>query len=62
MDYDWYAGNYYGKEYDGFADYGEAFENSGYYVEPQSYTSDSDDDSSIFDSWDSSDTDWSSDW
>ena len=62
VDYDWYAGNYYGKEYDGFADYGEAFENSGYYVEPQSYTSDSDDDSSIFDSWDSSDTDWSSDW
>lgn len=61
VDYDWYAGNYYGNTYDGFTDYDEAFENSDYYVEP-SEDSDSDSDSSVFDSWDSSDTDWSSDW
>ena len=65
VDYEWYAGNYCGEDYDGFADYGDAFENSGYYEQPDSSDSDSDDDSdlgSIFDSWSSSDTDWSSDW
>jgi len=53
----WYEGGYRGSSYDGFEDEADAFENSGYYVEPSS-----DSDSSVFDSWDSSDTDWDSDW
>ena len=71
-DYDWYNGNYYGRTYYGFSDSSDAFENSNYYVEPSSDSSDSSssysssysssDDSSVFDSWDSSDTDWDSDW
>ncbi len=61
-DYDWYNGNYYGETYDGFESSGEAFENSDYYVEPQSDSSSQDDDRSIFDNWDSGGTDWSSDW
>ena len=63
VDYDWYHDNYYGESYDGFDDYGDAFEYSDYYVEPSSHdSSDSDSDSDVFDSWDISDTDWSSDW
>ena len=67
VDYDWYNGHYYGSSYYGFDDYGDAFEYSDYYVEPSSdnrYSNDDDDDDDwdIFDSWDSSDTDWSSDW
>ena len=38
----------------------DAFENSAYYHESTSSSNDSDSD--IFDSWDSSDTDWGSDW
>lgn len=60
VDYDWYHGNYYGETYDGFEESGDAFEYSNYYVEPGS--NDSDSDSDVFDSWDSSDTDWDSDW
>ena len=55
---DWYQDAYYGSSYP-FEDSDYAFDNSEYYREPDS---DSDSDSSIFDSWDSSDTDWSSDW
>ncbi len=62
VDYDWYHDNYYGDTYDGFEDEGEAFERSGYYVEPGSDSDNDSDDSSVFDSWDSGDTDWSSDW
>ena len=67
VNYDWYNGHYYGSSYYGFDDYGDAFEYSDYYVEPSSdnrYSNDDDDDDDwdIFDSWDSSDTDWSSDW
>ena len=63
-DYDWYNGNYYGTSYYGFDSYDDAFEYSGYYEEPDSSSSsrDDDDDWDVFDSWDSSDTDWSSDW
>lgn len=47
-----------GSSYD--ADYGiEDFEDSPYYDDS---SSDSSSDSSIFDSWDSNDTDWGSDW
>ncbi|MBR1820953.1 MAG: hypothetical protein IJ769_04950 [Clostridia bacterium] len=60
VDYDWYHGNYSGKTYDGFEDYDDAFERSDYYVEPSS--GDHDSNSSVFSSWDSADTDWSSDW
>lgn len=60
VDYDWYNGHYYGTTYAGFEDAGDAFEASGYYVEPSQ--DDDSDDSDIFDSWDSGDTDWSSDW
>ena len=42
-----------------YVEAGDAFEYSEYYVEP---SDDDDDDSSIFDSWDSGDTDWDSDW
>lgn len=59
VDYDWYEGSYYGETYDGFEDPNDAFEASDYYVEPSSNDSDN---SSVFDSWDSGDTDWSSDW
>ena len=57
---DWYEDAYYGSMYP-FDDAGDAFERSSYYHESSS-DSDSDSDSDIFDSWDSSDTDWSSDW
>ena len=53
-DYDWYHGNYCGEHYDGFDSAGDAFEQSGYYVEP---SRDDDDDNSIFDDWDIFDTD-----
>ena len=43
-----------------FENAGDAFEQSSYYVEPSQ--DDDDSDSSIFDSWDSFDTDWDSDW
>ena len=55
-DYDWYHDNYYGDTYPGLE---QNFEDSEYYVEP---SDDDDDDSSIFSGWDSSDTDWDSDW
>lgn len=54
---EWYQDAYYGEDYP-FEDSRDDFSNSGYYQEP----SDSSSDSSVFDSWDSSDTDWSSDW
>ena len=54
---DWYGDGYYGSTYP-FDDYSDRFENSRYYEEPSS----SDNDSDIFDSWDSGDTDWDSDW
>ena len=57
-DSDWYEDHYYGESYPYFEDSRDAFEYSDYYVEPSS----DDDDSDIFDSWDSSDTDWDSDW
>ena len=53
---DWYGDGYCGEYYQGLPR-GEAFEDSGYYVEPSR-----DSDSQVFDSWDSGDTDWSSDW
>ena len=59
-DEDWYGDGYYGRSYPGFLDEGEAFEHSDYYVEPSD--NDSSSDSDIFDSWDSGDTDWDSDW
>ena len=55
---EWYADSYYGESYPYIDD---SFEQSGYYEEPSS-SDDDDDDSSIFDSWDSGDTDWDSDW
>ena len=55
---EWYADSYYGDSYPYIDD---SFEQSGYYEEPSS-SDDDDDDSSIFDSWDSDDTDWDSDW
>ena len=55
---DWSNAEYYGTTYDGFDSAEDAFESSGYYVEPSS----DDEDSDIFDSWDSGDTDWDSDW
>ena len=57
---DWYGDGYCGESYPFFEDEAEAFERSDYYEAPGS--SSSDDDSGIFDSWDSNDTDWSSDW
>lgn len=57
-DDDWYADSYYGSTY-AFEDSADAFEQSDYYVEPSSHDSS---DSSVFDSWDSGDTDWDSDW
>lgn len=57
-DDDWYADGYYGSAY-AFEDDADAFEQSDYYVEPSSHDSG---DSSVFDSWDSGDTDWDSDW
>ncbi|MBQ8953507.1 MAG: hypothetical protein IJ048_05285, partial [Clostridia bacterium] len=54
----WYEDAYYGSDYP-FEDGADAFDRSEYYREP---SSDSDSDSSVFDSWDSFDTDWSSDW
>lgn len=59
--YDWYHDNYYGESYPYFDDYSDGFEYSDYYEEPDSSDSGSSD-SDIFDSWDSGDTDWSSDW
>ena len=56
---DWYADSYYGTIAPEYVEAGDAFEYSEYYVEP---SDDDDDDSSIFDSWDSGDTDWDSDW
>ena len=56
---DWYQDAYYGETYP-FEDSADNFSQSEYYAEPQDDSSDSD--SSIFDSWDSFDTDWSSDW
>ncbi len=56
---EWYDDAYYGETYP-FEDAGDAFEQSSYYVEPSQ--DDDDSDSSIFDSWDSFDTDWDSDW
>lgn len=52
-----HPGDYYrGSTYDG--DYGvQDFSNSPYYQESDSSSS-----SDVFDSWDSNDTDWSSDW
>ena len=46
------------------SDYGvEDFEDTEYYEEPSDSDSDSDDDWDVdFDSWDSGDTDWGSDW
>ena len=58
---DWYGDGYYGEDYPYFEDDSQAFERSGYYEEP-SRSSSSDDDSSVFDHWDSSSTDWDSDW
>ena len=59
-DENWYGDGYYGRSYPYFENEGEAFEHSEYYVEPSDndYSSDSD----VFDSWDSGDTDWDSDW
>ena len=57
-DEDWYQDAWYGKDYP-FEDSGDSFDHSDYYEEPGSY---SDSDSDIYDSWDSGDTDWSSDW
>ena len=56
-DSDYYSSYPYGADL-GYDNYTQ-FESSSYYVEP---SSDSDDDSDIFDSWDSFDTDWDSDW
>ena len=55
----WYEGGYYGEEYPYFEDAGDAFEYSDYYEAPSEGDSDN---SGVFDSWDSGDTDWSSDW
>ena len=60
--YDWYGGHYYGDSYDGFDDPADAFEASSYYVEPSDDDDDDYGDSDLFDSWDSGDTDWDSDW
>ena len=57
---EWYADSYYGDSYPYFDDASDAFESSEYYEEPDS--SDDDDDNSLFDSWDSGDTDRDSDW
>lgn len=54
---DWYQDAYYGEDYP-FENSDDDFSNSDYYQEP----SDSSSDSSVFDSWDSSGTDWNSDW
>lgn len=57
----WYD-DYYGRTYD-FEDSSQAFEQSDYYVEPSDSDYDDDDwDDDDWDSWDSSDTDWDSDW
>lgn len=56
-DGDWYEDAWYGDSYP-FEEQGDAFLYSDYYEEP----SQNDSDSSIFDSWDSFDTDWDSDW
>ena len=56
---EWYEDAYYGANYP-FVEADDAFENSDYYRESTSSSNDSDSD--IFDSWDSFDTDWSSDW
>ena len=57
---EWYDDCYYGSYYPSYDEYeyGTRFENTDYYVEP----SDDDSDSDVFDSWDSFDTDWDSDW
>ena len=56
---EWYGDDgYYGYDYPYFDDESQRFENTEYYEEP----SESDSDSSVFSSWDSSDTDWDSDW
>ena len=55
----WYEDAWYGDDYP-FEDSGDAFYYSDYYEEPSQ--NDSSSDSSIFDSWDSGGTDWSSDW
>ncbi len=55
---DWYEDAWYGDSYP-FEERDDAFRYSDYYEEPSRNDSDSD---SIFDSWDSFDTDWSSDW
>ena len=57
---DWYQGAYYGETYP-FEDSRDDFSNSGYYEEPRDDSS-SASDSDVFDSWDSFDTNWSSDW
>lgn len=57
---DWQAAEYYGDSYPYFADDEDAFEYTDYYVEPSA--DDSSSDSSVFDSWDSGDTDWGTDW
>ena len=62
--YEWYGGNYYGAQYDGFEDAEDAFEYSQYYEAPAADddNGDSNDDHDIFDSWDTGDTNWDSDW
>ena len=60
--YDDYDDYWQGAAY--YDDYGvEDFEDTEYYEEPSDSDSDSDDDWDVdFDSWDSGDTDWGSDW
>ena len=60
--YDAPGGEWYGDyEYDRYYPYDDAnrFEDSRYYEEPRD---DDRNDSRVFDSWDSGDTDWNSDW
>lgn len=59
-DDDWYGDGYYGRDYDGFEDETDAFERSPYY--DASSGDDDGGDGDLYDSWDSGDTDWDSDW
>ena len=58
---EWYGDEYYGDDYPYFNNNDQPFEKSPYYEEPRE-DSDSSSDHAVFDSWDSDDTDWDSDW
>ena len=63
-DGEWWGDDYYGDDYPYFNNCDQPFEKSPYYEEPRNDSDSRSDssDQSIFDSWDSGDTDWSSDW